>query len=74
MQLTITIPDELDARVLEAFGSPPPTMPIHVGPHVPATKAEVEERLKNYLKQQLYAYEDNLAMIQTMRERSEQTW
>lgn len=74
MRLIIDIPDEMDAAVLEAFGAPDMNGPIHSTPNIPATKEQVEERLKNYLRQQLYAYQDNMKVVQTMRARAEEQW
>ena len=74
MQLTITIPDEFDAITLEAFGSPPMNQPIHAAPYVPTTKEGIEERLKNYVRGQVYAYMDNKALMETTRQRGEEIW
>lgn len=74
MRLTIDIPDEFDDIVLEAFGQPELNTPIHGGPYIPATQAEVEERLKNTVRSTVYAYIDNKSLVQTTRNRSEEKW
>jgi hypothetical protein len=74
MQLIIDIPDEFDERILEAFGGPDINRPIHDAPYIKTTKEGIEDRLKNYIRQIMYAYEDNRDLVQTMRERGAQQW
>ena len=55
---TITIPDGYGPRILQAFGhAAGPADPTWV----PATKPEVLEVVKNYIRQRVQAYEINLA-------------
>lgn len=74
MQLIIDIPADWDDRVLEAFGAPDLNTPIGAAPYVKATWETVEARIKNHIRGLVYAYEDNQAQVQTMRNRGAEVW
>lgn len=68
--LTITIPDEVVPRIRAAMGTNDPV----TGDRVPATVAEVQTAIKQFVKSQVINYETTLSAMAKRDEVSNETW
>ena len=75
MQLTVTIPDEFDQRVLDAFGSAALIEGSLIpGDWVAATPEAVAEQLALYCQDKTYQHENRKAALALQNTRSDETW